>query len=83
MKTLTITVSDKTSEKLANHAAENGKSTEEWASWMLEDAYDDEWLNDLSPEDRASLEQAFAEADRGETIPHEQVVEEMRRKFGP
>lgn len=82
MKTLTITVSDETSKKLADHAAENGKTPEEWASWMLADAYDDEWLSDLSEEDRASLAEAFAEADRGETIPHEQVMEEMRRKFG-
>lgn len=82
MKTLTITISDETLEKLADHAAENGKTSEEWASWMLEDKYDDDWLNDLSEEDRASLAQALAEADRGETIPHEQVMEEMRRKFG-
>jgi predicted transcriptional regulator len=81
MKTLTITISDETSEKLADHAAENGKTSEEWASWVVEDAYDDQWLNDLSPEDRASLEEAFAEADRGETVPHEEVVREMRRKF--
>ncbi|OQW56710.1 MAG: hypothetical protein A4S17_05085 [Proteobacteria bacterium HN_bin10] len=82
MKTLTITISDETSEKLADHAAENGKSAEEWAAWMLEDAYDDDWLNDLSEEDRAGLAQALAEADRGEGIPHEEVVAEMRRKFG-
>lgn len=81
MKTLTITLPDEVVEKLAAHAAENGHSAEAWAARALEDAYDDSWLADLSPEDRAAIEQGWEEAERGETIPHAQVVAELRQKF--
>ena len=82
MKTLTVTLTDETAQKLSEHAAENGKTAEEWAARVVEDAYDDAWLADLSPEDRAAIEQGWEGAERGEGIPHEQVVAEMRQKFG-
>lgn len=82
MKTLTVTLSDETAQKLADHAAENGKTAEEWAARVVEDAYDDSWWDDLTPEDRAALEEAMAQAERGETIPHKEVVAEFKQKFG-
>jgi predicted transcriptional regulator len=82
MRTLTIKLTDETAKKLAHHANENGKSPEEWAARVVEHAYDESWLDDLSPEDRTAIEEGLAEADRGETIPHEQVVAEMKTKFG-
>lgn len=82
MKTLTVTLSDETAQKLADHAAENGKTAEEWAARVVEEAYDDGWLADLSPADRAALLEGWEESKRGEGIPHEQVVAEMRQKFG-
>jgi len=82
MKTLIVTLTDETAKKLADHAAENGKTAEEWASSTIEDRYDDSWLADLAPEDRAAIEEGWEEAERGEGIPHEQVVAEMRQKFG-
>jgi len=73
MKTLTVTLSDETAEKLAEHAAENGKSAEEWAARVVEEAFDDSWLVDLSPEDRAAIEEGLAQADRGEFASEEEV----------
>jgi predicted transcriptional regulator len=78
---ITITLPDETAKKLADHAAENGKSAEEWAARTIEDAYDDSWLADLSPEDRAAIEEGWAQAERGETIPHEEVVAEFKLKY--
>ena len=35
----------------------------------------------LSPEDEAALEEAFEELDRGERIPHEEVMRGLREKL--
>lgn len=82
MKTLTITLSDEAAAKLAGHAAENGVTTETLAARVVEDAYDTDWWDELSPEDRAAIEEGCVQAERGETIPHEQVIADMRRKHG-
>ncbi|MCR6644080.1 MAG: hypothetical protein NVV62_05935 [Terricaulis sp.] len=82
MKTLTVQISDEAARKLAEHASQNGKTPEEWATRLVEEAFDDSWLSDLSPEDRAAIEQGWDEAERGDTIPHEEIVAEMRQKFG-
>jgi predicted transcriptional regulator len=36
----------------------------------------------LSPEEKASIEEGIAEADRGELIPHENVLNEIKAKYG-
>lgn len=82
MKTIVLTLSDEAAEKLSRHAAENGATAEEWAARVVEEAYDGDWLADLSPQDRAAIQQGWDEAERGETVPHEQVVAEVREKFG-
>lgn len=81
MKTLVVTLTDEVAQKLSRHAAENGRTPEEWASRVVEERFDEDWLSDLSAEDRQALEQAWNEAERGDTIPHERVVAEFKQKF--
>ena len=79
MKTLTITISDETAERLAEHAAETGRSAEDLAAHLVEDAYDTDWLDDLEPEDRAAIEEGLAQADRGEFASDAEVDEAYAR----
>ena len=80
MKTLTITISDEAAENLAR-AVEGGKHTaEEIASHVVESAYVD-W-GDLDDDDILAIEEGLAEIERGETVPHEQVVADMKQKYG-
>jgi predicted transcriptional regulator len=81
MKTLTLTLSDEAAAKLTEHAAENGKSAEEWAARVVEGAYAADWLDDLPPEDRAAIEEGLAQADRGE-FAADAEVEEVYSRFG-
>jgi hypothetical protein len=37
--------------------------------------------DDLDPNLRASLEEGIAQSDRGEVIPHEEVMKEIRKKY--
>lgn len=46
---------------------------------MLEDEYDEDPLENLSPEQEASLLKSMAQADRGETIPHEEVMKKYAK----
>ena len=80
MKTLTVTLSDETALKLADHAAENGKSAEEWAARVVEAEYDTDWLGDLSAKDRAAIEEGLTQADQGE-FAAETEIEEVYSRF--
>jgi predicted transcriptional regulator len=80
MTTLTILISDAAAAKLSAHAAENGKSPEEWAARALEEAYETDWLDDLTPEDRAAIAEGVAQADRGE-FATDAEVEEVYSRF--
>jgi len=84
MKTLTFTVklSDQAAANLAEHAAENSGTADDLVARLIEGAYDDAWFADLSLEDRAAIEEGMAQADRGETIPHDEVVASLARRHG-
>lgn len=38
-----------------------------------------DWWDTISDEERAEIEQGLAEADRGEVIPHEEVMSKYKR----
>ena len=38
-----------------------------------------DWWDAISDEERAEIEQGLAEADRGEVIPHEEVMEKYKK----
>ncbi len=41
----------------------------------------DDWWDELGEDLKAELEESLAEADRGELIPHEEVMKEVRAKY--
>lgn len=43
----------------------------------------EDWWNEISEAERAAIEESIAEADRGELIPHEDVMKEVRAKYKP
>ena len=47
---------------------------------LKKDAVD--FWDELSPEEKASIEEGIAEADRGEFVPHENVLREIQEKYG-
>ena len=40
-----------------------------------------DWWDEISEAERKSIEQGLAEADRGELIPHEEVMKEVKAKY--
>lgn len=40
-----------------------------------------DWWDELGEDLKAELEKSLAEADRGELIPHEEVMKEVRAKY--
>jgi len=40
-----------------------------------------DWWDEISDDERRSIEQGLAEADRGELIPHEQVMKELKSRY--
>ncbi len=40
-----------------------------------------DWWDEISEGERAAVEKSLAEADRGELIPHEEVMKEVRAKY--
>jgi len=40
-----------------------------------------DWWDEISEDERRSIEQGLAEADRGELIPHEQVMKELKSRY--
>ena len=79
MKTLTVTISDETAAKLEQAVAGGRHTVEEAAAHAIEDAYADDWLADLTPEDRAAIEEGVAEAERGEFATDEEIKEAFDR----
>ena len=48
---------------------------------VLKNEEEQDWWDTLSDEERAEIEQGLAEADRGELIPHEVVMKEIKAKY--
>lgn len=40
-----------------------------------------DWWDEISEAERQSIEKGLAEADRGELIPHEEVMKEVKAKY--
>ena len=40
-----------------------------------------DWWDEISPGEKKDIEKGLAEADRGELIPHEEVMKEVRDKY--
>ena len=80
MKTLTITISDEAAEALKQATADGKHTVEQVASHVVEAAYAD-W-GDLDEEDIAAIEQGLADLERGNVVPHDEVVAEMQKKYG-
>jgi hypothetical protein len=40
-----------------------------------------DWWDEISDAERASIKKGLAEADRGELIPHEEVMKEIKTKY--
>jgi len=40
-----------------------------------------DWWDEISEAERAAIEEGLAEADRGELIPHEEVMKKVRAKY--
>ena len=41
----------------------------------------DDWWDEISDKEKAAIEAGIAQADRGELIPHEQVMKKLRAKY--
>lgn len=46
---------------------------------MLKSEKEQDWWDIISDEERAEIEQGLAEADRGEVIPHEEVMAKYKK----
>lgn len=79
MKTLTVTISDEAAQKLADHAAQNGQSSEQWAARVVEEAVETDWFDDLDEEAQSAVLQGVAEADRAEFATDAEVEEAFSR----
>ncbi|MEZ5197977.1 MAG: hypothetical protein R2764_16795 [Bacteroidales bacterium] len=40
------------------------------------------WYDELSKHEKQSIEKGLSEADKGELIPHEEVMQEIKAKYG-
>jgi predicted transcriptional regulator len=40
-----------------------------------------DWWDEISEDERKSIEKGLAEANRGELIPHEQVMKELKSRY--
>lgn len=47
----------------------------------LKNSKDIDWWDELSKEERFAINEGLAQLDRGEGIPHEQVMIEIRSKY--
>ena len=48
---------------------------------VLRKEKEEDWWDEISEAERKSIEQGLAEANRGELIPHEQVMKEVKAKY--
>lgn len=46
---------------------------------VLKSEKEQDWWDTISDEERAEIEQGLAEADRGEVIPHEEVMAKYKK----
>lgn len=49
---------------------------------ILDQEGETDWWDEISDEERASIQEGLDELDRGEGIPHEKVMEELKAKYG-
>jgi len=47
----------------------------------LKKAREIDWWDEISEAERSAIDQGLAQLDRGEGIPHEQVMKEVREKY--
>ena len=40
-----------------------------------------DWWDEISEEERSAIDEVLAQLNRGESIPHEQVLKEVREKY--
>jgi predicted transcriptional regulator len=40
-----------------------------------------DWWDEISPEEKKAIENGLAEADKGDLIPHEEVMKEVRARY--
>ncbi len=48
---------------------------------VLKNEKDFDWWDEISEEERQSIEKGLAEADEGKLIPHAEVMKEVRAKY--
>ena len=48
---------------------------------VLKGENESDWWDEISDAERQSIEKGLAEADRGELIPHETVMKEVKAKY--
>lgn len=48
---------------------------------ILKSEEEADWWDQISEAERQSIEKGLAEADRGELIPHEKVMKEVKEKY--
>ena len=89
MKTFTVELDDEVVTKLSGLASVRGVSVEYLVAAGAEVIADDlqqgdELMQDheWSTEDVAAIEEGLAQIERGETVPHEQVMAEIKAKYG-
>jgi predicted transcriptional regulator len=89
MKSFTVQLEDDVADKLSGLANVRGVSVEYLVAAGAEALADDLQERDefadghqWSAEDIAVIEEGLAQIERGETIPHEQVVADIKAKFG-
>lgn len=84
MTTITVEVNESTAEALAKAANLRRTSIPELlvdaADWFAEEVRED--YDAWSTEDVAAIEEGMAQLRRGEGIPHERVIAQIRAKFG-
>jgi thiamine pyrophosphate-dependent acetolactate synthase large subunit-like protein len=51
-------------------------------SKIFEQESETDWWDELSDEERASIQEGLDQLDRGEGIPHEKVMKEIKAKYG-
>ena len=80
MKTLTITISDKAAEALAETAAQTRRRQEDVAAQAVEETFGPDWLDELDSEAQIAIASGVAEADR-EEFASDDAIEEAFARF--
>ncbi len=48
---------------------------------ILKKEKNSDWWDEISPEEKKAIEKGLSEADKGELIPHKEVMREVRTKY--